>query len=255
MDIKGLLIDLDGVIYNDSRPIAGAKETIAWLVEQNIPFRFVTNTTMKHRSSLVQKLAQMGIDVPLDYIFSAAYAAAQYLASFKQNKAFLLLTEDAKREFKNITQAERDVNFVVVGDLGDDFTVPLLNKAFNCLMNGARLIALQKNRFWLSDEGYRVDAGAFVALLEYAAQVRAKLIGKPAKPFFQLALKDLQLNAGQVLMIGDDVESDILGANRLGIKTCLVKTGKFRAQDLARAKVQPDFLIDSIATLPKILQN
>ncbi len=255
MDIKGLLIDLDGVIYNDSQPIAGAKETIAWLQEKEVPFCFITNTTMKHRSTLVRKLAAMGIEVSEEMVFSAAFAAAQYVKQFKDSRAFLLLTEDAKEEFRGVEQDEKDVDFVVVGDLGNAFSIELINKAFNCLMQGARLIALQKNRFWLSDQGYCVDAGAFVALLEYAAKVRAKIIGKPSRAFFRLALKHLNLNANEVLMIGDDMESDIAGAARLGIHTCLVQTGKFRPVDLEQSKTTPDFVLPSIAQLPELLES
>jgi len=255
MEIKGLLIDLDGVIYNDSQPIVGAKETISWLKEKHIPFCFITNTTMKHRSTLVTKLANMEIEVSETVVFSAAFAAAQYVKQFKDNRAFLLLTDDAKKEFLGTAHDDTSVNFVVLGDLGDDFTVEKINKAFNCFINGAKLIALQKNRFWLSDDGYRVDAGAFVALLEYAAKVRAKIIGKPSKTFFRLALKHLNINANQALMIGDDVESDIMGANRLGINTCLVQTGKFRPIDLQRLKIKPDFVLPSIAQLPEFFEN
>ncbi len=255
MEIKGLLIDLDGVIYNDSQSVAGAKETISWLKGKHIPFCFITNTTMKHRSTLVKKLAAMGIEVSENAVFSAAFAAAQYIKQFKENRSFLLLTEDAKKEFLDIAQEDEQANFVVVGDLGDDFTVEKINKAFNCLMNGAKLIALQKNRFWLSDDGYRVDAGAFVALLEYAAKVRAKIIGKPSKAFFRLALRHLNVKANQALMIGDDVESDIMGASRLGINTCLVQTGKFRSIDLQKSKIKPDFLLPSIAQLPEFLES
>ena len=255
MKIEGLLIDLDGVIYNDSQPIPGAKETIAWLHQKNIPFCFITNTTMKHRQSLVKKLASMGIHITEEKIFSAAFAAAQYVRQFKKNRSFLLLTEDGQREFMGIEQADHAVDFVVIGDMGDDFTLEKINKAFNCLMNGAQLIALQKNRFWLSDQGYRVDAGAFVALLEYAANVQARIIGKPSAEFFNLALKHLNKSPEQVLMIGDDIESDIGGAARVGIHTCLVQTGKFRQIDLDQSDVKPEYILSSIAELRGFLRN
>lgn len=255
MKIKGLLIDLDGVIYNDSQPIHGAKETIDWVQQKDIPFCFITNTTMRHRQSLVEKLASMKIKVSQHNIFSAAFAAAQYVRQFKQNRSFLLLTEDGKREFAGVEQADQNVDFVVVGDLSDDFTLEKINKAFNCLMNGAQLIALQKNRFWLSDQGYKVDAGAFVALLEYAANVKAKLIGKPSRAFFKLALDFLQIAPDEGLMIGDDVESDIAGAAQVGLHTCLVQTGKFRAIDLQHSTVKPEIMLKSIAELPTFLSN
>ncbi len=251
--IKGLLIDLDGVIYNDTRPVPGADVSIAWLARQGIPFRFITNTTMKSRATLTAKLKSMNIVVDEYHVFSAASAAADYLRQQKNNRSMLLLLDDAKSEYRGIPQDDHNVDFVVVGDMGDAFTIELLNKAFNCLMQGAQLIALQKNRFWLSDQGYRMDAGAFVALLEYAADTQAILIGKPSAHFYSLALRSLGCAPQNTLMIGDDIESDIGGAKSLNMQTCLVKTGKFRERDLRRSTVKPDQIITSIAELPSII--
>lgn len=247
--IKGLLIDLDGVIYNDSQIIPGAVETIHKLRQQNIPFRFITNTTMKCRDSLQEKLDSFGIDCVANEIFSATYAAAKYVSKYPKAKCHLMLKEDAKKEFTRWASEDEKVDFVVAGDVGDAVTFDLLNNAFVRLMNGAKLIALQKNRFWLSDKGYTLDAGAFIALLEYASNQEAILIGKPEPNFFELAIADLGLSPENVLMIGDDIESDIGGAARLNIHTCLVRTGKFRQQDVDRSEIKPDYIISSIADI------
>ncbi|MEJ2545412.1 MAG: TIGR01458 family HAD-type hydrolase [Calditrichaceae bacterium] len=247
--IKGLLIDLDGVIYNDSQIIPGAVETIHKLRQQNIPFRFITNTTMKCRDTLRKKLNNFGIDCETKEIFSAAYAAAKYVSQYPEAKCHLMLKEDAKKEFVESASDDEKVNFVVAGDLGDTVTFELLNNAFVRLMNGAKLIALQKNRFWLSDQGYTLDAGAFIALLEYASNQEAILIGKPERNFFELALADLDLLPDNVLMIGDDIESDIGGAVRINTHTCLVRTGKFRKQDVENSDIKPDHIISSIADI------
>ncbi|MBD3223428.1 MAG: TIGR01458 family HAD-type hydrolase [Caldithrix sp.] len=246
--IKGLLIDLDGVIYNDSTPIRGSVKTVQWLINQSIPFRFITNTTMKSRSTLQLKLNAMGISVSKEHIFSAAYAAAKFV---KQNKGngHLLMLEDAKTEFAGLADSTQPIDYVVVGDIGNMLSFDKLNDAFVHLINGAQLIAMQKNRFWLSDQGYKIDAGAFVALLEFAANKEAILIGKPQKRFFQMALQDLQLDINEVAMIGDDIESDIGGAKQVGLFNCLVKTGKFREHDLIQSALQPDMVLNSIADL------
>jgi len=248
---KGLLIDLDGVIYNDSQVIPGALETIRFLQDSNIPFRFLTNTTMKCRQSIQSKLMNLNIKVEKEQIFSAAYAAAEFIRRQKKQRCFLLLTEDAQKDYQGLAADTGDVDYVVVGDLGDQYTFQILNKAFNYLLQGARLIALQKNRFWLSDKGYTLDAGAFVALLEYAANCRSQVIGKPSAQFFEGALHNLNLSAQQVLMIGDDLESDISGASNLGIRTCLVQTGKFLKEDFDRSLVKPDYILPTIAFLPQ----
>ncbi len=250
-EIKGFLIDLDGVIYNDTVPIEGAAQTIQWLDKNRYPYRFITNTTMKSRKTLRKKLADMGIEASESKIFSAAYAAARYVKSKGDVSCFLMLTEDAKREYSGLESDSENVDYVIAGDLGEQITFDILNEAFVRLFNGAELIALQKNRYWLSDRGYTLDAGAFVALLEFAANVESVLIGKPAKPFFETALNDLNLPAGEVLMIGDDIESDIIGASNLGINTCLVKKGKFEEKNYKLSGVKPDFLLNSIAELPE----
>ena len=247
--VKGLLIDLDGVIYNDSQVIPGAVQTIQKLRDFQIPFRFITNTTMKCRKTLLNKLNSFGIQAEEYELFSAAYAAAKYISQFPGAKCHLMLMEDAKMEFIGLESAELNVDFVVAGDLGDAVTFDLLNNAFVRLMEGAKLVALQKNRFWLSDKGYTLDAGAFIALLEYSSNQQAILIGKPEKKFFELALDDLNLSPDEVIMIGDDIESDIGGAAKLDMCTCIVQTGKFRHEDVDRARMKPNYIIPSITNI------
>ncbi len=246
--IKGLLIDLDGTIYNDTVPIPGSLATIKWLHEIGIPFRFITNTTMKSRETLQKKLASMGIVCIREDIFSAAYAGSLYVRQKPDANCYLLILEDAKKEYVGL-EKPGEVDFVVVGDLGKEADFDKLNAAFRHLLHGAELVALQKNRFWLSDDGYMMDAGAFVAMLEYAANTTATLIGKPAPTFFEMALRDMGLSADEVLMIGDDIESDIGGAQRMGMRTCLVRTGKFRQKDFDNSKIKPDYILPSFFDL------
>jgi HAD superfamily hydrolase (TIGR01458 family) len=253
--IKGLLIDLDGVIYNDSRIIEGAVEIIEWLQQQKIPFRFITNTTMKNRDTICKKLAGMGINVEKSAIFSAVYAASIFVRQNKNATCHFLLTDDAKAEFPVTSSDTGSADYVVVGDLGKEVTFEKLNLAFQKLLDGAELIALQKNRFWLSDDGFTLDTGAFVALLEFASNKTATVIGKPSRLFFEMALKDLKLSPAEVLMIGDDVESDIVGASNVNIQTCLVQTGKFREMDLKNSAIKPDHILPSIKYLKDLLKS
>jgi HAD superfamily hydrolase (TIGR01458 family) len=251
----GFLLDLDGVIYNDSQLIPGAPETIQWLRDQNIPFRFITNTTMRSRKGLCEKLEKFGIPVVKEEIFSAVYAATQYVRNSGKKSCHLLLCEDAKIEFSAFDLNNETPDFVIVGDLGDEMTFDLLNAAFQKLYYGAKLIALQKNRCWLSDRGMTLDAGAFVAMLEFAAQKTALVIGKPSPAFFQLALEDLQKPAENVIMVGDDIETDIIGAQQLGMRSVLVQTGKFQSGDMDKAAPPPWQTISTIAELPTIIDN
>jgi HAD superfamily hydrolase (TIGR01458 family) len=254
-EIKGLLIDLDGVIYNDSELIEGATESIAWLRDNNIPFRFITNTTMKSRMSLQHKLASFDIDVKIEEIFTTVYAAVLYIKKSGKDKCHLLLMDDAKTEFSEFDTESNNPDFIIVGDLGQDLSFEKMNLAFQKLLSGAELIALQKNRYWLSDKGYTLDAGAWVAMLEFAANKKSQIIGKPSPHFFALALSDLNLPPENVVMIGDDIEADIGGSHRMGIRGVLVKSGKFIPKDLQRKDILPWKTIDSIADLPNIFNS
>ncbi|TFH01128.1 MAG: TIGR01458 family HAD-type hydrolase [Calditrichales bacterium] len=252
-DIKALLIDLDGVIYNDTKLIDGAVETISWLQSRHIPFRFLTNTTMKSRETLCKKLAEFGILVQSDHIFTSVYAAVLYIRHSGKNRCQLVMQADAKSEFSEFEETDDHPDFIVLGDLGDQLKFEAINHAFQNLFKGAQLLALQKNRYWLSDSGYTLDAGAWVAMLEYASRKKSQVMGKPSPHFFALALSDLKLEPEEVLMIGDDIESDIKGAQRMGIKAVLVKTGKFRPTDLRQVRVKPWAVIENLRELEQLL--
>jgi HAD superfamily hydrolase (TIGR01458 family) len=251
----GILIDLDGVIYNDTRLIPGAPDTIHWLRRRKIPFCFITNTTMRTREGLCKKLKSFGIDAEKEEIFSALYAAVLYVKQSGKKKCYLLLSEGAHEEFNGFELTEEDPDFVIVGDLGEDLTFEKLNTAFQKLYNGADLIALQKNRYWMSDRGITLDAGAFVVLLEFASGKEAIVVGKPDREFFHLALETLNVPKDRVIMIGDDLESDIAGAEQIGVRGILVKTGKYREQDVINSKIKPWRIIDSIADLPALIEK
>jgi HAD superfamily hydrolase (TIGR01458 family) len=131
----------------------------------------------------------------------------------------------------------------------------MLNEVFACLMRGAKLIAIHKNRFWQTESGLHMDIGAFIAGLEYASNTEAIIIGKPSLDFFKAALNDMQLNANEVLMIGDDIDSDIGGAQAADIKAALVRTGKYRKAYTEASAIKPDITLDSIADLPKVFSS
>lgn len=250
-DTSAFLIDLDGVLYEGGQPIPGAAKALAYLREKGYPFRFATNTTMHCRASIRHKLTDWGFEVSEDEIFSAPVVAARYLRRQGQPRVFLLLTEDARLEFAGLEITNQQPDFVVVGDMGDEYNAALLNKAFRLILGGAEFIALQKNRYWKTAEGLALDAGPFVVALEYATGQQAKVIGKPSPDFFQLAVDDLGVPPAQVAMIGDDIEADVGGAQRAGLKGILVRTGKFRETDL-QLGIEPDAVMDSIADLVQI---
>lgn len=247
-EIRAFLIDLDGTLYRGESALPGAPEFVAELRARGYPICFVTNTTSRCRATLAAKLEGLDFAAEEGEIFGPPYAAARYLQGQGATHAFLLVQEDARREFEGIAHVEEDTEFVVVGDLGEEWSFQRLNRAFRLLMEGAELIALGKSRYWLASDGLKLDAGPFVAALEFATGQEALVLGKPAPPFFRLAVDDLGLSPEQVAMVGDDIEVDVAGAQRAGLVGVLVCTGKFRPEDLS-GPAKPDLVVDSVADL------
>jgi HAD superfamily hydrolase (TIGR01458 family) len=188
-------------------------------------------------------------------IFSAVVAAVQYIRTSGKKSCHLLLCDDAKTEFAEFDQDADIPDYVVVGDLGDDISFKQLNIAFQKLFAGSMLLGLQKNRYWISDEGATLDAGAFVALLEFAAQKEAVIVGKPQLDFFRLALEDIGISSDRVYMVGDDIESDIIGSSHAGIKGILVKSGKYNDTISLPKDLHIAHIMNSVADLPNIINQ
>ncbi|MDI1360569.1 TIGR01458 family HAD-type hydrolase [Methylotenera sp.] len=250
--LKGILFDLDGVLYTGSSAIEGAVEAIEKLRASHI-CRFVTNTSTLSLTSLQQKINKLGFAIPINEIISAPQATLFYLQRQQNPVCRLLLADDVKQDFKEFHQSEMAANYIVIGDIGSTWSYTLLNQVFNDLMQGAKLIAIHKNKFWQTEHGLQMDIGGFVEALEYASGVKAMIIGKPSADFFQIALDDMGLKSSEVAMIGDDIDVDVGGSQQIGLTGILVKTGKYRQNYTEASQVKPDLLIDSIVDLPKLL--
>ena len=166
----------------------------------------------------------------------------------------MLLAEDVRQDFAEFEQSEDRPDYIVIGDIGEAWSYPLLNSVFNNLMQGAKLIAIHKNRFWQTEQGLKMDIGGFVEALQYASGAGAMIIGKPSVDFFNVAVADMQLDAAAVMMVGDDIDSDVGGAQSAGLLAVLVRTGKFRQEYCASSTIKPDLIIDSIADLTTVLE-
>jgi HAD superfamily hydrolase (TIGR01458 family) len=189
----------------------------------------------------------MGFEVGEAEIFTPALAAVGRIGS---GTCFPLVDDALMGDLAGLTFTDDRPDYVLVGDLGGGFSYERLNPAFGHLMEGAELLALQKNRYWQTDAGLALDAGPFVAALEFASGKNASVVGKPEREFFWLALEDLGLEARQVAMVGDDAEADVVGAKRAGLLGIQVRTGKWQA-DAGEA----DFVIDSVADLPGVMEQ
>lgn len=253
-NINGVLFDLDGVLYVGSSAIKGAVEAVGRIRVSGMPCRFVTNTSTLSLASLQQKINAFGFSIPANEIISAPQATLLYLKNQRDPICRLLLADDVKKDFKELRQSNTAANYIVIGDIGNAWSYTLLNEVFNCLVNGAKLIAIHKNRFWQTEHGLQMDIGGFIDGLEYASGVKAMIIGKPSADFFQIALDDMGLNPIDVAIIGDDIDADVGGGQQAGLKGILVKTGKYRQSYAEASAVKPDLIIDSIMDLPSALR-
>ena len=247
---------MDGVLYDSDTPIEGAAETLAWVRAQGIPHLFVTNTSSRGRAQLADKLRRFSIPATEDAILTPAVVASEWLRQRADGPVAMFAKPAACTEFDGLSllpgDAEAGARYVVIGDLQDAWDFRTLNRAFRLLHSDseAELIALGMTRYWQASDGLRLDVAPFVAALEHATGRKALVFGKPAEPFFRAAADKLGIRTPELFMIGDDLEADILGAQRAGLKGALVKTGKFRAADL-EAGARPDAVLDSIASLPE----
>ena len=251
----GILFDLDGVIYQGDSLISGAKESINFLRQNNIPCRFITNTTRMTKKNLVTKLQAMGLILEVNEVFAAPHAAVEYCKNMKYTTIDLVVPDnEIEEDFIDFDLHAENPQAIVLGDMGNLFTFDLLNALFKKILNGAEIVAMHKNRYWHSGNGLTLDLGAFVAALEFATEKEAVVIGKPNPHLFQLAVKPWGLSFQSIYMVGDDIKGDIGGANSVGMQSILVKTGKYREESLKRSEITPDFIINSVADLPELLQ-
>lgn len=251
--IKGLLFDLDGVLYIGRKAIDGAIEAVDSIRASGIPCRFITNTSTLSLDSLQHKINSLGFSISRHELISAPQAALLYLRGIGNPVCRLLLSEDVKKDFREFRQSGTDAEYIIVGDIGDAWSYRLMNEVFNSLMNGAKLIAIHKNRFWQTENGLQMDIGGFVEALEYASKTEARIIGKPSVDFFRAALSTMGLNAADVGIVGDDIDVDVGGGQQAGLIGILVKTGKYREGYVRASSIKPDIVINSINDLPGIL--
>jgi HAD superfamily hydrolase (TIGR01458 family) len=251
--LAALLLDLEGTVYETGRLVPGAAEALARAASRGIPCCFVTNTTRRPRSAIVHELSKMGLEVEPDRVFTAPLAAREHLLGRGLLRCHLLGREALREDLGGLELVDSPADAVLLGDLGDELSFERLNRAFRALLGGAELVTMARNRYWRDADGLVLDVGAFAAALEYASGKPATLVGKPSPGFFAAALASLGAPADRVAVVGDDLESDVGGAQAAGMRGILVRTGKFRFEELERSAVRPDAVIDSLAALPDLL--
>ena len=254
-NFKGILLDLEGVIYEGNRLIDGSIETINKLLVHGFNIKYLTNTTTASRKLVFEKLLQFQFPLIESDIFSPAIAANIFLKKKNISRISLFTNQSLQEDFSDFVIDELKPEAIILGDLYKEFTWEKLNKAFQIILEANPLIiALHKNKYCKRENKITLDLGPFVAALEYATSKKSILIGKPEKNFFNLAIQDMGLRKEEVVMIGDDIFADIGGAKNNSIPAIQVRTGKFQKKDETNSHLQPDYRINSIVDLPNILE-
>jgi NagD protein len=249
--VLGYLIDMDGVIYRGSQLIPGADRFVRELLDADIPFLFLTNNSQRTRRDVATKLQRLGIDAGEDHVFTCAIATARYLARQKPNGTAFVIGEGGLHNAlhnNGYSVVDRDPDYVVVGE-GRTLNFEMAEAALGMILGGAKLVATNLDPNCPTHTGTRPGCGAVVAMLEAAAGVKAFSVGKPSPVMLRAARKDLGLTTDQTVVIGDTMETDILGGVQLGFKTVLVLSGGTRVDDLPRYAYRPDKVVGSIAEL------
>lgn len=253
----GYLIDMDGVLYRGTELIPGADQFIYQLRQRDIPFRFLTNNSQRTRLDIVAKLARMGIEIEEEHVFTCAMATARFLAQQKPGGTAFVIGEGGLLNAlhqNGIAVVDHDPDYVVVGE-GRTFNLELVETAVKLIFKGAKLIATNMDPNCPTHNGIRPGCGALVALLETATGVKAFSVGKPSPIMMRAARKELGLTTDETTMIGDTMETDILGGVQLGFHTVLVLSGGTKKDDLNHFAYRPDIVVDSLANLVQVLEK
>ena len=256
--MAAILLDIDGVLHVSGEPIRHAPEAVRQLRENGHRLRFVTNNTTHSRRSLAAELRELGFDLDDDELQTTALAAARTLAG----RRVLALTMAAVLEdLDSVQLVGEDAEAVLLGGADETeetnrvFSYMNLARAFAELESGAELYCLHRNRWWQTSRGPLLDSGCFVAGLEYASDIEATVLGKPSAAYFGAAVEALDAEPELTWMVGDDLDADVAGAQRFGLRTALVRTGKFRPDELERTTIEPDVVLSSVADLPRWLEE
>jgi HAD superfamily hydrolase (TIGR01458 family) len=256
--MAAILLDVDGVLQVSGEPIPGAADAVRRLRRDGHRLRFVTNNTIRSRAQLAAEIGALGVELEEAEIQTPAAAAARSLAS---QRVLALTMHAVVADLEGVELVGEGADAVLIGGADETpetnlvFSFMNLARAFSELEMGAELFCLHRNRWWQTKHGPLLDAGAFVAGLEYAAQAEATVLGKPSPAYFAAACEALDADPELTWMVGDDLDADIAGAQRFGMRTVLVRTGKFRPDTVERSHVRADGIISSLGNLPDWLEE
>ncbi len=253
--VRGILLDIDGVLHVSMEPVAGAAATLTWLEQQGYKTYFVSNTTTMARATLAGRLQAIGLPVSEQHLITAPVAAAGHIRqNFPGKRCWLLTKGDTERDFEGIELVTTNVDVVVIGGAEELLSYETMNTAFRMLMDGAVLLAMHTNLYWRTKDGLQLDSGPFVRALEVATGKQAIVVGKPERAFFFQALHTIDCSADETIMVGDDILNDVDAAQKAGMRALFVTSGKYGADSPLLKQIHPTAILSSVAELPDWLK-
>lgn len=255
--IKAVLFDIEGTIYANGFWFDDAINTIQWLIDNNINIRFITNKTTTNQKTIWKLFDDTPFNIPQNWIYTPVFTARQWFLESTLERGILpLVHSDVLPDLEGLPLIyDENVDYVLVGNMDNEWNIDILNIALRALLQGAKLTTLEMNKSWIANDGHRLLAGPFVKALEYASGIQAEVtFGKPSQVLFKMVLADVNVEAFETLMVGDDLEADIVGATQLGIGGFLVRTGSFSG-DRATGPNDLIEIADSVAKLKEYIGN
>jgi HAD superfamily hydrolase (TIGR01458 family) len=254
---KAVLLDIDGVLTTSWQPLVGAVETMGWLKDKGIDFRLLTNSSSKTRREIAKLLDECSMPVDESQILTAVTSATRYLKERGWQPNCLVLNQgDITDDLEGIAISDAgSADVVLLGGAGPALDYSDFEAVFTLALQGIPVVALHRNLRYRTADGLALDMGAFIVGLEAAAGTEIPVVGKPAPAFFHVALDQLGREAADVVVVGDDIEADVFGAQGVGAIGVLVKTGKFHPSDLEGKRGQPDHVIRDVGQLPVLFEQ
>jgi len=249
----GIIFDIDGVLVFQGKAYPRATGVLDFLREKGIEIRILSNSTLKSRRSCAEQLINVGFNICESEVITASFATAKYLRKLNPRSCWVMLKGEGLEEFNDFNHDTEDPEYIVMGDFREGFTFWNMNKALRLLQNGSKFIVMISEIVDNSMGEVELTVGAYGRMLEEAANVKATYIGKPNRYVFEMALKTMDIEKAKALMVGDKITTDVVGANKAGIRSVLVKTGEFKESDLD-CDIKPDYIFDSIQDIKKLFE-
>lgn len=252
-NIDTIIFDLNGTLYEKGVVIQGVSDTLKKLKTKGFKFNFITNTDGRKIEDVHNRLINMGLEIGIEELFTPVTAAKLFIEQNSNKTFYLLVHDEVKEDLKHANINENDPDYIIIGDFSDKMSYDEINKVFRMIKGGSQVLALSKTLSYIGANGYNINTGAFVRMFEVACDKEAILIGKPSKDYFYLALDRTESQPENTLIVGDDITTDILGANKLNATGVLVKTGCFSEESLNNSAVKPDHIIENVNQLLDLL--